>query len=158
MTAKLLTVLVAIALAALVARSFHRNAAKAAPRPATPWADRPWQDDPDALWRAIVAVESGGNPRAVGDGGRAVGIVQIHKILVDDVNRITGRSAYSYDDRLSPVFSRSMWAIYLGHYARGRSNEFAARCWNGGPTGHRKAATLPYWAKVHAAHERQVTK
>ena len=40
------------------------------------------------LMDAIEQVESGGNANAVGDGGAAIGAFQIHKIYVDDVNRI----------------------------------------------------------------------
>ena len=40
------------------------------------------------LLDAIEWVESKGYPNAIGDGGKAAGDFQIHKIYVDDVNRI----------------------------------------------------------------------
>ena len=40
-----------------------------------------------ALISAIMAVESGGRDQAIGDGGRALGPLQIHKAVVVDVNR-----------------------------------------------------------------------
>jgi hypothetical protein len=36
----------------------------------------------------------------------------------------------------------------LSRYAAGKTDEEAARIWNGGPTGHRKLATVTYWNKV----------
>jgi hypothetical protein len=41
-------------------------------------------------------------------------------------------------------------AIYLGHYASGKTTEATSRIWNGGPQGHRKASTIAYWRKVKA--------
>ena len=35
----------------------------------------------------IAIIESGGNPRAIGDGGRALGRFQLHKGVVEDYNR-----------------------------------------------------------------------
>ena len=39
---------------------------------------------------ALVAVESRGNAAAVGDSGKALGILQIHATMVADANRIAG--------------------------------------------------------------------
>jgi hypothetical protein len=105
------------------------------------------------LLDAIEWVESKGNPLAVGDGGEAIGAYQIHKIYVDDVNRIWrghGRidGFFEYDDRLSSNESRRMVAKYLKHY--GGTFEEMARKHNGGPKGHLKESTKPYWEKVKA--------
>jgi len=100
----------------------------------------------DRLLDAIEQVESGGNPRAVGDNGKAVGAYQIWKICVDDCNRIVGRKRWTLEDRWDRVKSREMCRTYLTHY--GGTTEEMARKWNGGPRGHTKAATLPYWAKI----------
>ena len=102
------------------------------------------------LLPAIEQVESGGKSDAVGDGGKAVGILQIHPIMVKDVNRILGEERYTLADRLDPAKSREMFRVYSDHYAKGDA-EKAARCWNGGPGGHKKSATLAYWGKVKAA-------
>jgi hypothetical protein len=99
------------------------------------------------LWEAVCRVESGGNPLAVGDGGKAVGIAQIHPILVKDVNRFAG-TKYTLNDRFDPVKSREMFNLYIEHYAKGRSVGFKARVWNGGPKGAYKDATLAYWRKI----------
>lgn len=102
----------------------------------------------DPLINAIIEVESGGDDSAVGDGGQALGCLQIHKIMVDDVNRILGKDEFTYDDRLDREQSIRMFNIYTDHYSRGASDEVIARRWNGGPRGDRKQATVPYWRKV----------
>lgn len=109
--------------------------------------------DLDTLWYAITTVESGRKKDAIGDDGKAVGIAQIHRILVDDVNRILGTKLYKYDDRLNPIKSREMFEIYMYHYAWDflESYEKMARIWNGGPTGHNSTATISYWEKVKKA-------
>lgn len=108
-----------------------------------------------ALLRAIERVESADNPAAVGDGGRAVGVLQIWTVTVDDANRILGRKAFTYADRLDRDKSESMFWVIVGHYSRGASREVVARRWNGGPRGERKAATVAYWNKVKRELERQ---
>ena len=104
----------------------------------------------------LIQVESGGQPNpdtCVGDGGKSVGCLQMHKICVDDVNRISGRS-YTYEDRLSREKSIEMCKIYLKHYATEKRLGHAptmkdcAMIWNGGPNGYKKAETLKYWEKV----------
>ena len=101
------------------------------------------------LWEAVCAVESGGNPRAVGDKGKAVGIAQIHPIMVKDVNAFAGTS-FTLKDRLDPVKSKAIFDLYIERYAKGRSLEFKARIWNGGPQGASKRATLAYWRKIQS--------
>jgi hypothetical protein len=102
------------------------------------------------LITALIAVESGGNDQAIGDNGRALGPLQIHRAVVLDVNRITG-SNYRHSEMTNRVAARAVCEAYLKHYGRGATTEQLARRWNGGPTGDRKAATLAYWAKVKKA-------
>lgn len=101
------------------------------------------------LWEAVCAVESGGNPRAVGDKGKAVGIAQIHPILVKDVNRFAG-TKYTLNDRFDPIKSKQMFTLYTEHYGKGRSMEFKARLWNGGPKLATQRPTLAYWRKIQS--------
>ena len=54
------------------------------------------------LLEALCLVESGGDPNAVGDNSEALGILQIHRVYVDDVNRILHDDIYSHNMRLSP--------------------------------------------------------
>jgi len=99
------------------------------------------------LWEAVCAVESGGNPLAVGDGGRAAGIAQIWAITVKDTNRFAG-TKYTLNDRFDPEKSRQIFRLYTEHYGKGRSDQFKARIWNGGPTGNTKKSTIAYWNKI----------
>jgi soluble lytic murein transglycosylase-like protein len=105
----------------------------------------------EALIAALILVESAGNPAAVGDGGRALGILQIHAAVVQDVNRRYG-TAYRHQDALDPDRAREICSLYIDmHAPPGASHETMARIWNGGPRGHRRSATLPYWRKVQDA-------
>lgn len=100
-----------------------------------------------SLISALMIVESSGNDQAIGDNGRAIGALQIHKSVVLDVNRITG-SNYRHSEMTNRVAARAVCQAYLEHYGRGKSLEEQARIWNGGPTGHKKAATVSYWRRV----------
>ena len=99
------------------------------------------------LIAALIIVESGGNDMAIGDNGKAIGPLQIHRAVVLDVNRITG-SHYRHQDMTNRAQARAVCEAYLRHYGRGATAEQLARRWNGGPTGDRKTATEAYWAKV----------
>jgi hypothetical protein len=104
------------------------------------------------LWEAVCRVESGGNPLAVGDGGRAAGIAQIWAITVRDVNRFAG-TKFTLNDRFDPEKSRQMFRLYTEHYGKGQSDEVKARIWNGGPnamkaTGQKQINLNRYWAKI----------
>jgi len=100
-----------------------------------------------SLISALMIVESSNNDMAIGDQGRAIGCLQIHKAVVLDVNRITG-SHYRHQDMTNRVQARAVCEAYLKHYGRGATTEQLARIWNGGPTGDRKSSTEAYWAKV----------
>jgi hypothetical protein len=103
-----------------------------------------------ATWEAICTVESNNRADAVGDGGRALGPGQLHRIYVDDANRILGRKAFTYRDRLDREQSRRMFEIVSLHYARDGGPEQWARIHNGGPSGPAKKTTIPYWIKVRS--------
>ncbi len=104
---------------------------------------------------AIEHVESSGRADAVGDGGKAVGILQIHPVMVEDCNRIVGEDRWTLEDRLCPDESRAMFRVYSNHYSKNASDEVIAKRWNGGPRGDRRKATAPYWAKVRKQMEVQ---
>jgi len=123
-----------------------------------------------SLWHAIVSEESSGNPNAVGDGGKAIGIAQIHECVIDDVNKILGSfglyvilpddsvhiiSKFDYSDRLDPVKSRLIFIIYTNYWWEKHKDKCGidetqakARIWNGGPRGWEKESTKVYWEKV----------
>jgi len=100
----------------------------------------------------LCVLESGGNPDAVGDGGKAIGILQIHKTMVEEVNRIEGREKYNLLMRRSPLKSMEMARIYLRHYEKYPDGgvpdqwyvEYCARIWNGGPDGYNEKETVKY--------------
>ena len=102
----------------------------------------------NSLISALMIVESSNNDMAIGDQGRAIGCLQIHKAVVLDVNRITG-SHYRWESMTNRVQARAVCEAYLKHYGKGCTTEQLARKWNGGgPAGDRKSATEAYWAKV----------
>lgn len=109
------------------------------------------------LISALIAVESSGNDLAIGDQGRALGPLQIHRGVVLDVNRFTG-SRHRWEDMTNRAIARKVCQAYLEHYGKGCTTEQLARKWNGGgPAGDRKAATLPYWRKVEAQLKKGTT-
>ena len=103
----------------------------------------------NSLISALMIVESGNNDQAIGDQGRALGPLQIHRGVVLDVNRFTG-SNYRHQDMTNRAQARAVCQAYLEHYGRGKTTEEQARIWNGGPTGDRKTATEGYWRKIEA--------
>jgi len=117
----------------------------------------------DKLIPALIQVESGGNPNAVGDNGEAVGILQIHKCVVDDVDSWHRPSMYGEGSRWSPESSISICIEYLSYYKhkyevktlKPATFEVLARIWNGGPNGWKKKSTKSYWLKVKAKLEKQ---
>jgi hypothetical protein len=108
------------------------------------------------LLAALLAVESGGNDRAIGDHGRAVGALQIHAAVVRDVNRIHG-TRYTHAGMVRRRDAVAVATLYLGTYAtqerlgRAVTDADRARIWNGGPNGWRKAATVGYAERVRRA-------
>jgi len=107
----------------------------------------------EALWIAVCIVESACNPAAVGDQGQAYGIAQIHAVMVQDFNQHNG-TQYRHKDAFSVTISKRIFTWYVGHYCTAKrlgrlpTMEDAARCWNGGPNGYKKTATIKYWQKI----------
>ncbi len=103
------------------------------------------------IMNAIIQVESRGNPQAYAPGEDAVGILQIRKCMVDDVNRILKKKKqtqrYTYSDRWNEQKSYEMFDIFCNYYGLDTAEEMA-RGWNGGPRGINNPATLSYWEKV----------
>lgn len=111
-----------------------------------------------ALVWAIMMTESGGREGIqAGDGGKAVGLYQLHQIAVDDVNKAYGNH-YTPEDRKDPEKAKEIVERYLilngsrfkRKYGKGPTIEEMARMYNGGPRGHLKESTLEYWKKVKA--------
>jgi hypothetical protein len=106
---------------------------------------------PESFWRALHQVETSGRTGAIiGDGGKALGPLQIHRGYHAD-SRVAG----DYSRCADLAYSRQVAEAYLKRYApqawAAGDVETLARVHNGGPSGARKAATLGYAAKVKRA-------
>jgi hypothetical protein len=99
---------------------------------------------------ALRMVETGGEKRpeqAVGDGGRSLGPYQIsRKYLID--SGVKGTWEQCRDARFSEKVMQAYWRRYCPEALRKLDFETLARVHNGGPTGHKKAATAGYWKLV----------
>lgn len=101
------------------------------------------------LLAAIRQVESHGNDKAVGDGGKAIGPFQIWRVYWQDAVQFDKSIGGCYEDCYDPAYAARIVRAYMARYApKGASLEVMARIHNGGPKGHQKEATLAYWAKV----------
>ena len=103
---------------------------------------------PDSFFRALHVVETSGRTGAIlGDGGKALGPLQIHKAYHADA-RIGGDYARCAD----LDYSRRVVTAYLQRYApqawAAGDVTTLARVHNGGPRGASKPATVAYGAKV----------
>ncbi len=105
-----------------------------------------------ALWIAvnlIYQVECGGDPNVKwGDNHHAAGCMQIHKCVIQDVNKHYNTHYVWPDDPLKPETAKHITFLYLLKWG-GISNsvENYCRTWNGGPRGAFRKATDGYWKK-----------
>ena len=124
--------------------------------------------DQSRLIDALIRVESNGKANAVGDSGKAFGILQIHAITVAEANRLSGKH-FTHREMFDPTKARAVAEIVLTHYSkhiskttgRDATNKELAFIWNGGagawkrasaPLGDAKQRNLEaYWNKVAKA-------
>ena len=93
---------------------------------------------------ALIRIESAGDPGAVGDGGRAVGVLQMWPCAVAEANRIAGRELWTLDDRWNQQLSRAMCKVTLEwHYKRGVTDPVELACRWRNPRGN-----VPEWHKA----------
>lgn len=114
------------------------------------------------LMKAISIIESSGNPEAIGDNGRALGHLQIHACVVNDVNRVYKLNLRHSDMLQEEQANRVFW-LWLNHYGKALSvklkrkltPEDCARLWNCGLNGYSRdrAKGDRYWAKVQPVYE-----
>ena len=96
----------------------------------------------EKIWEAVIAVESGGDPFAVGDKHMeeySYGIAQIRQIRIDHYNDLTGcnlRLVDVYD----PEISKEVF-MYFATGFRPDDYEGISKAWNGSTTDR-------YWNKV----------
>jgi len=113
-----------------------------------------YEQNHQELLEAIILVETRGDSTKVGDGGKAVGILQIHPIMVREVNncaeKLSIEKKFTYEDRKSKTKSIEMFWIWAKCHHKDSSDEKIARNWNGGPNGHKYKSTKHYWNKVQA--------
>lgn len=95
----------------------------------------------------VIQIESNGRHDAVGDGGRAIGVLQIWPIMVDEVNRLIGREEFTYDDRWDSLKSVQMFMHFQDKVNPEWDEELAVRKWNGGIRGERNPKTLVHYEK-----------
>lgn len=114
------------------------------------------------LIEAMIWVESRDNDSAVGDGGRAVGCLQIHPIMVREANRILKlqKSSISYNllDRRDREKSIEIFYIVNNYHHENATYEEIARAWNGGPNWAQKGGTKRYWNKVQRKLKKESKK
>ena len=108
----------------------------------------------EKLLDALIQVESGGNDKAIGDNGKAIGCLQIWKIYWTDAVERSGLGG-SYVDCMRRDYSKCVVRAYMNRYGGlawktfdGFNAEKIARIHNGGPKGYKKRATKAYWKKV----------
>lgn len=107
------------------------------------------------LLRAIAKVESSNKVYAIGDNGKALGLYQLHKVYIEDVNRFSTKK-YKHTDAFDAKISREIVRQYLTKYGKQyemkekkkATYEVLARIHNGGPDGYKKTSTISYWKKV----------
>jgi hypothetical protein len=103
------------------------------------------------FWRALHLVETSGRTGPiVGDGGKALGPLQIHRAYHAD-SRVAG----DYSRVAELDYAKRVATAYLKRYAppaawAAGDVETLARVHNGGPRGHLKQATKSYGARVKA--------
>jgi hypothetical protein len=105
---------------------------------------------PDSFFRAIHIVETSGKlGPTIGDQGRALGPLQIHKSYHAD-SRVAG----DYSRCADLEYSKRVATAYLQRYApqawAAGDVETLARVHNGGPKGATKPATKGYSVRVQA--------
>ena len=103
---------------------------------------------PASFFRALHVVETSGRTGPIiGDGGKALGPLQIHRAYHAD-SRVAG----DYSRVADLDYSKRVVTAYLQRYApqAWASGDVVtlARIHNGGPRGDKKSATLGYAAKV----------
>lgn len=108
------------------------------------------------LHKAIHQVESSGRtgPGIVGDGGKAIGPLQIWQACWHDAVEFDPSIGGVYQDCHDLKYACKIFDAYTARYATERrlgrpvTDQDRARIWNGGPNGYKKKATLKYWKKV----------
>lgn len=101
----------------------------------------------DKLLSCLWAKEASSqlNPRD-GDGGKAIGPYQIHRVYWQDAVDYDKSIGGTYQDCRDKIYAEKVVKAYLRRYTPSNATyEHMARVHNGGPNGHKKKATEGYW-------------
>jgi hypothetical protein len=109
------------------------------------------------LLDAIHQVESSGRTKNVpdGDDGAAVGPLQIWKIMVDEVNDLSDKYNFSYEDRKNIVKAKQICSAYLSYMRKRHNSKFGteltperlAEYWNAGGRWPKRFPDNPEYVK-----------
>lgn len=104
---------------------------------------------------ALAQVESASCDTVVGDGGKAIGRMQIWQVYWKDAMAKCPKIGGEYKDCTTKTYAERIVVAYLLRYApkavESKDWQTLARVHNGGPKGATKAATRKYWVKVRKA-------
>lgn len=98
----------------------------------------------------LIQIESEGQNDLRGDHGKAIGVYQMHRCMVDEVNRLY-HTHYTYSDRLDPWKAHEMAGKWLAWEAKRRHVTDPVKLafyWNCPSTGHPR---LSYRKRAAAA-------
>ena len=118
------------------------------PNPITPKPKDNRSEDMLRLFNAISEHETMGGKYLIGDNGKAKGYAHIHKVMVDDVNRILGSKVYGYEDRMSRDKSFEMFVVFQGHYNPEFNIKNGCMMWNAGADMQPFEKASAYYEKV----------
>ena len=109
----------------------------------------------EPIYEVLKELESNNTENAIGDSGLAIGILQIHKSVIQDVNRYYGTD-YTHKDAFDEVCSEEIFVLYISlgiklykkKYNKDPTEEDIVRMWNGGIySGYRRDSTIKYYKK-----------
>jgi soluble lytic murein transglycosylase-like protein len=96
---------------------------------------------PKELLRAEIQHESNGDPLAIGDGGRALGLMQVHLVAAEDVGKETQwgqlhEAVNQGDKQAAAELSIDIGTAYLAKMLKQFGNDYrwALAAYNQGPT------------------------
>jgi len=115
--------------------------------------DRPLYDYDwlDKLLDKIWSVESSRELAPPdGDGGEAIGPLQIHADVLKDVNGKYG-TKFTVVDLRNLETAKTIAHLYISMWMDKHKEEIAARIFNGGPRGWQKKSTDEYWEDIRKA-------
>jgi hypothetical protein len=107
----------------------------------------------------IAVVESSQDPFAIGSQGE-LGILQMTPAYVQDAAEYANED-WIHADAVDEVTAVKIFRAYMERYAteerlgRPVTLEDVARIHNGGPNGHKKKSTIPYWNRLKCLMTKQ---